>query len=59
MFSSVQVRDGGRTLVDNDYSWNQVANMLYVEIPSGVGFSYSDTPTDYEVMTCGAFLQGS
>lgn len=23
--------------------------MLYVEIPSGVGFSYSDTVTDYQV----------
>lgn len=46
----VQVRDGGKTLVDNDYSWNKVANMLYVEIPSGVGFSYSDTATDYQVM---------
>ncbi|CAM9473164.1 unnamed protein product [Ectocarpus sp. 13 AM-2016] len=43
-----QVRDGGKTLVDNDYSWNKVANMLYVEIPSGVGFSYSDTVTDYQ-----------
>ncbi|CAM9750410.1 unnamed protein product, partial [Hapterophycus canaliculatus] len=43
-----QVRDGGKTLVDNDYSWNKLANMLYVEIPSGVGFSYSDTASDYE-----------
>ncbi|CAM9570665.1 unnamed protein product [Scytosiphon promiscuus] len=43
-----QVRDGGKTLVDNDFSWNKLANMLYVEIPSGVGFSYSDTPSDYK-----------
>ena len=35
--------------MDNDYAWNKLANMLYVEIPSGVGFSYSDTPTDYTV----------
>eukprot|EP00904_Undaria_pinnatifida_P014235 jgi/Undpi1/9942/HiC_scaffold_28.g12396.m1 len=44
-----QVRDGGNSLVDNDYSWNKLANMLYVEIPSGVGFSYSDTLTDYQI----------
>lgn len=46
---SEQVRDGGKTLVDNEYSWNKLANMLYVEIPSGVGFSYSDTVADYQV----------
>ena len=46
-----QVRDGGETLVDNEYSWNKLANMLYVEIPSGVGFSYSDTVADYQVAT--------
>lgn len=44
-----QVRDRGNSLVDNDYSWNKLANMLYVEIPSGVGFSYSDTLDDYKV----------
>lgn len=36
-------------MVDNDYAWNKVANMLYVEVPSGVGFSYSDTLSDYVV----------
>jgi len=37
------------TLSENDYSWNLYANMLYVESPVSVGFSYSDDPeTDYQ-----------
>ena len=30
-----------------DYTWAKLANMLYIEAPVGVGFSYSDDPSDY------------
>ena len=34
------MEDGGSTFNKNDYSWNREANMLYIESPAGVGFSY-------------------
>jgi serine carboxypeptidase-like clade 1 len=30
-----------------DYTWAKLANMLYIEAPVGVGFSYSDDTSDY------------
>ncbi|XP_061544037.1 lysosomal protective protein isoform X1 [Phycodurus eques] len=36
------VEDDGVTLRQNQNSWNKIANMLYLESPAGVGFSYSD-----------------
>jgi cathepsin A (carboxypeptidase C) len=32
----------GRRVTYDEYSWNSLANVLYIESPAGVGFSYSD-----------------
>lgn len=39
----------GKTLFRNDFAWNNEANVLFLESPAGVGFSYSNTSTDYKV----------
>ncbi|KAH7858914.1 hypothetical protein Vadar_029347 [Vaccinium darrowii] len=38
----------GHALKLNPYAWNTEANMLFLESPVGVGFSYSNTTTDYD-----------
>ncbi|KAK3043811.1 hypothetical protein RJ639_000510 [Escallonia herrerae] len=40
----------GRGLRINSKSWNKASNLLFVESPAGVGWSYSNTSSDY---TCG------
>ncbi|XP_054803617.1 serine carboxypeptidase-like 46 isoform X2 [Prosopis cineraria] len=37
-----------KVLQRNEYSWNKEANMLYLESPAGVGFSYSANESFYE-----------
>ncbi|KAA0053931.1 serine carboxypeptidase-like 45 isoform X1 [Cucumis melo var. makuwa] len=41
----------GEVLIKNHYSWNTEANMLYVESPAGVGFSYSKNKSFYSNIT--------
>ena len=33
----------------NKWTWNQKANMVFIEQPVGVGFSYSDNSSDYRI----------
>ncbi|ESR52104.1 hypothetical protein CICLE_v10031451mg [Citrus x clementina] len=41
-------RPNGQVLVRNEYSWNREANMLFLETPIGVGFSYSKDASSYQ-----------
>ncbi|KAK3017294.1 hypothetical protein RJ639_006398 [Escallonia herrerae] len=42
-----RVNSDGKTLYKNKFAWNHAANVLFVESPAGVGFSYSNTTSDY------------
>nr|XP_043625814.1 serine carboxypeptidase-like 40 [Erigeron canadensis] len=46
-----RVNSDGKTLYINEFAWNNVANVLFVEAPAGVGFSYSNSTSDY--LNCG------
>ncbi|KAF1894557.1 hypothetical protein Lal_00009367 [Lupinus albus] len=43
-----RVNSDGKTLKKNIYSWNYAANVLFLESPAGVGFSYSNKSSDYD-----------
>ncbi|MFS7920569.1 putative carboxypeptidase D [Helianthus anomalus] len=42
-----RVNADNTTLSRNIYAWNNVANVIFLESPAGVGFSYSNTSSDY------------
>ncbi|PIA46400.1 hypothetical protein AQUCO_01500142v1, partial [Aquilegia coerulea] len=43
-----RVNSDGKTLYTNVYAWNNVANVIFLESPAGVGYSYSNTSSDYD-----------
>lgn len=41
-----RIRPDGATLFLNDNRWNTAANILFLDSPAGVGFSYTNTSSD-------------
>ncbi|KAK7287299.1 hypothetical protein RIF29_00521 [Crotalaria pallida] len=46
-FEASKTKGGLPTLHLNPHSWSKVSNILYLDSPAGVGFSYSKNDTDY------------
>ncbi|XP_030472849.1 serine carboxypeptidase-like 33 [Syzygium oleosum] len=46
----LRVNTNGPDLPYNKYAWNQGANLLFVESPVGVGFSYTNTSSDLSML---------
>jgi len=41
--------DSDGNIQPNIYAWNKIANMVFLEQPVGVGFSYSNNKNDYKI----------
>ncbi|MBO8631192.1 peptidase S10, partial [Staphylococcus aureus] len=41
-----RINKTGSSLYLNKYSWNREANILFLDSPAGVGFSYTNTSSD-------------
>lgn len=41
-----RIESGSKMFHPSEYSWNLEANLLYIEQPAGVGFSYCNSPKD-------------
>lgn len=41
-----RIRPDGKSLFLNRYAWNNLANILFLDSPAGVGFSYCNKTTD-------------
>jgi carboxypeptidase C (cathepsin A) len=52
------INKDGRTLNQNQFSWNRYASIAYIEAPAGVGFSYASdgntTTNDDQVEAIGS-----
>ncbi|KAL5677676.1 hypothetical protein ACJX0J_013807, partial [Zea mays] len=44
-----RVNSDNKTLSRNTNAWNNLANVIFLESPAGVGFSYSNTTSDYDL----------
>ncbi|XP_042501941.1 serine carboxypeptidase-like 35 [Macadamia integrifolia] len=53
------IRNNQSDLILNKFSWNKAANLLFVEAPVGVGFSYTNKTQDLETLGDGVTAEDS